>query len=63
MNEKLLLTVDQAAERLSVGRSLLYTRLLRGDLRSVKVGRRRLVPAAALDQFIEQLERANDGSE
>ena len=52
---ELLLSVDEAAQRLSVGRSLLYGRLLRGELVSVKVGRRRLVPVAALEDFVRQL--------
>lgn len=63
MSEKLLLTVDQAAERLSIGRSLFYARLLRGDVRSIKVGRRRLVPAAALDEFVKRLETPDAGDE
>jgi excisionase family DNA binding protein len=60
MNDKMLLTVDEAAQRLSVGRSLLYERLLRGELLSVKVGRRRLVPGAALDEFVKRLRQAEE---
>lgn len=43
-----LLTVEQAAERASIGRSLAYALIRRGELRSVKIGRRRLVPADAI---------------
>ena len=47
-----LLSVDEAASMLGLGRSLVYGELGAGRLRSVKVGRRRLVPAAALSEYI-----------
>jgi excisionase family DNA binding protein len=43
-----LLSIDQAARRLGIGRTAAYGLMGRGELRSVKVGRRRLVPADAL---------------
>lgn len=43
-----LLSIPDAAQRLGIGRSLLYQEIAAGNLRTVKVGRRRLVPAAAL---------------
>ena len=52
---KLLLTVEEAARELSLGRSLLYELLLRGELRSVKVGRCRRIPRADLEAFVEEL--------
>lgn len=42
--------------RLEVGRSTVYGLLGSGELRSVKVGKRRLVPEAALVDFIEKLD-------
>lgn len=42
--------------RLSVSRSKVYELLASGDLRSVKVGRRRLVSEAQLAQYIARLE-------
>ena len=47
-----LLSVDEAAQWLSIGRSALYAELAAGRLRSLKVGRRRLVPASALTEFV-----------
>ncbi len=47
-----LLSVDEAAGALGIGRSALYGELQAGRLRSVKVGRRRLVPSGALRDFI-----------
>lgn len=49
---KLLLTVEEAAQALSVGRSLLYELLMRREIFSVKVGRVRRVPVDALRAYI-----------
>ncbi len=54
--DPLLLSVDQAAQRLSIGRSLMYTLVMRGAIASVKVGRRRLVARDAILAFIRRLE-------
>ncbi len=62
MDEKLLLTIDEAAQRLGIGRSHTYVYVLRGDIPSVKLGRSRRVPVAALDEFIERL-RAEQGED
>jgi len=59
---KRLLTVDEAAERLGIGRSHAYVYLLRGDLESIKLGRSRRVPAEAVDDFIRKL-RAQQAEE
>ncbi|MGK9270321.1 helix-turn-helix domain-containing protein [Williamsia muralis] len=49
--------IEAAAERLGIKRSLLYELMKSGDLRSVKVGGRRLVPESAIVEFIERVER------
>lgn len=56
-----LLTVDEAAEVLAVGRSTVYALLEAGVLRSVKIGRCRRIPTAALDEFIHSLQ-VGDGA-
>lgn len=55
--EPLLLTVEQAAHVLSINRSTLYDLLGRGELPSVKIGRRRLISKQALVVFIDRRER------
>ena len=55
MTDKILLRVDEAADRISVGRSYLYAAIQRGELETVKLGRARRVPVAALNEFIERL--------
>jgi len=47
-----LLSVDEAARHLGIGRSALYSELAAGRLRSLKVGRRRLIPSSALAEFV-----------
>jgi excisionase family DNA binding protein len=51
----LLLTVDEVATTLQLGRTLIYDLLRRGDLASIKIGNRRRIPAAALDAFVARL--------
>jgi excisionase family DNA binding protein len=47
-----LLTIPDAADALSIGRSTLYEEIAAGRLRSVKVGRRRLIPAESVAAYI-----------
>ena len=47
-----LLSIDEAAAALNLGRSLLYSEIQAGRLRSCKVGRRRLIPAAAIAAYV-----------
>lgn len=51
---KLLLTIDEAAQALSIGRTLLYDLLMHKQLASIKVGRVRRVPVAAIDDYINR---------
>jgi excisionase family DNA binding protein len=50
-NERLL-TVDQAAARLAIGRSKLYLLLAACELPVVRIGRAVRIPSSAVDQFI-----------
>ena len=47
-----LLSVDEACALLSLGRSLIYSEIGAGRLRSIKVNRRRLIPVAAIADYI-----------
>jgi len=53
-DEKLLLTVVEAAHRLGIGRTLMYELLGTGRIESVHVGRLHKVPADALAKFVER---------
>lgn len=52
---KLLCSTDDATERLSIGRSQMFDLIRRGEIQSVKVGRRRLVLTASLDAYVDRL--------
>ena len=42
----------RAAQYLDVGHDAIYTLLNQGRIRSVKLGRRRLIPAVELERFL-----------
>jgi excisionase family DNA binding protein len=54
----LLYRVDEAAAALRLSRSVLYELIRSGQLRTVKAGRRRLVPVAALSEYVNSLDGA-----
>jgi excisionase family DNA binding protein len=53
--EKLLLTPEETAQVLSVGRSKVYELLASGELTSVRIGGSRRIPVHAVTTFIERL--------
>jgi excisionase family DNA binding protein len=55
--ERLLLTVEAAAERLNIGRTMMFALIKDGEVESVQIGRLRRVPATALDDFVDRLRR------
>jgi excisionase family DNA binding protein len=54
--------VETVMERLHVGRSMVFELIATNKLRSVKVGRRRLVSESALCEFIERLDGTHGGA-
>jgi excisionase family DNA binding protein len=52
---RLLLTVEQAAEQLGIGRTLMYALVKQGTVESVQIGRLRRIPADALPRYLAQL--------
>ena len=52
---KLLLTIEEAAQQLSLGRSLLYEQLQRGTIPSVRIGRSRRIRRSDLEAFVAEL--------
>jgi excisionase family DNA binding protein len=49
--------VEQVMARLNIGRSQVFGLIRTGDLKSIKIGRRRLVSETALRTFIAGLEQ------
>jgi excisionase family DNA binding protein len=60
--ERLLLSPDQVAEALGIGRSRTYALIAQGDLPSIRVGRLIRVPVDRLRAWIEAKDqRETDG--
>ncbi|MBW1597917.1 helix-turn-helix domain-containing protein [Streptomyces sp. JJ38] len=59
----MLYRVEDAMRVLSMGRTLIYEQIRRGRLRSVKQGRTRLIPLAAIEEYVALLEREARGGE
>jgi excisionase family DNA binding protein len=53
---KKLHPVDTVVERLGIGRTQVFALMASGEIRSVKIGKRRLVSEAALCEFIDRLD-------
>ena len=56
--DKLMLTPEEAAEALGVGRSTLYDLMRLQEIPSVKIGRSRRIPVSALLDFADRLATA-----
>jgi len=54
-------SVERVMEKLGVGRSTVFELMAGGQLRSVKIGRRRMVSDRAISEFINKLEAAPGG--
>lgn len=50
--ERRTLSVEEAGRRLGVGRGLAYELARRGEIPSLRLGRRLVVPVAALDRLL-----------
>jgi excisionase family DNA binding protein len=51
----LVFTVEEAADRLGVGRTVMYALVSSGAVESVRIGRLRRIPADALVTFLDEL--------
>jgi excisionase family DNA binding protein len=54
-NKKLLYKIENAGEQIDMGRTSMYHLVKTGELRSVKIGRSRRIPADALEEYVEKL--------
>ena len=55
----LLYPIADAAALLGISRSNLYCLMRAGEVRSVRIGSRRLIPRTALESFVETLPEAS----
>lgn len=52
---EIVLTVEEAARRLGVGRTTMYSLVSDGEVQSVLIGRLRRIPVKALHQYVDSL--------
>ena len=57
-SERLTVTIAEAADRLGIGRSLCYELARQGELPTIRLGRRVLVPLKALEALIDGEEQS-----
>ena len=54
--ERLVLTIAEAGKLLSLSRGSAYEAARRGDIPTIRIGRRLLVPRAALERMLAECE-------
>lgn len=55
---RLVLTIEQAARRLGIGRTLMYSLVMSGEVESVMIGRLRRIPVECLAEYVIKLRNA-----
>jgi len=54
-----VLTVEQAAKRLGIGRTLMYALVTSGDIESVTIGRLRRIPVECITEYLNRRREQN----
>ncbi len=52
---RLLYSVEEAAQLLGIGRTFMFELVATGQIDSLKIGRRRKISTAALDDYVQRL--------
>jgi excisionase family DNA binding protein len=55
--DELLVTVEGGARRIHLGRSKMYELIASGEIESVRIGKARRIPIAALEAYVARLRR------
>ncbi len=53
--QRLLVTVEEAAKMLSIGRTVAYQLMQKGEISSVKIGRTRRVAVTSIGEYVRRL--------
>lgn len=62
LNQRITISVDEAMSAIGVGKTLLYELLNDGSLRSIKVGKKRLVIVESIHEWIANMESYDIGN-
>ncbi|MDR7279820.1 helix-turn-helix domain-containing protein [Catenuloplanes atrovinosus] len=54
-DDRVVLTIEEAAQRLGIGRTTMYALVMNGDIRSVTIGRLRRIPVRCLTEYVNAL--------
>ncbi|GIF16203.1 hypothetical protein Ate01nite_62350 [Actinoplanes teichomyceticus] len=55
VSRSLLLTVEEGAKQASISRAKMFALIKAGEVRSIKIGRSRRIPAIALEEYVNRL--------
>lgn len=55
MPQRVLLTVEEAAEQLGIGRTKTYELVKKGEIESIQIGRLRRIPTSAIHEYAARL--------
>lgn len=61
--ERLVYSVDEAADLLGIGRTYMFRLVTTGEIDSFKIGSRRKIPRDALDRYIARLRAEQSADE
>lgn len=56
--DRVLLTVNEVAEALRIGRSKVFDLIIAGEIESVKIGKLRRIPVTAVHEYAARLVQA-----
>ena len=54
-DQPLLVTVEEAARLLGIGRTTMFELIGSGEIKSIRLGRRRLISRTTLETFVDEL--------
>jgi excisionase family DNA binding protein len=55
ISDRLLYSVEEAADLLGIGRTFMYHLVATGEVDSLKIGKRRKIPRDSLNSYVERL--------
>jgi excisionase family DNA binding protein len=59
--EKLGYSIEEAADACGVGRTVMCGLIRDGEIKSIKIGRRRIVPAESVREYMRELIESQNG--